>query len=261
LENVRALLTTVLAMLCLLTAAVPKTAAQSPAKLIVFAASSLTDALQEIGGAFGRAGGPPVTFSFAASSTLAKQIEAGADGDLFLAADTAWLDYLDQRGLIIPETRRPLLGNALVLVVPAAQARTLTIRGDGAWLAALPAGRIATGDPAHVPVGRYARQALERLGVWAAVEPRLARADNVRSALVLVERGEAAAGIVYATDVAASKRVTVAGIFPADSHDPITYPVALLKGRDGPTARRFLAYLASAEARAIFAKHGFTVRP
>jgi molybdate transport system substrate-binding protein len=153
-----------------------------------------------------------------------------------------------------------------VLVVPADQPRQVTIGPIGpigleqSWFAAVPNGRIATGDPAHVPVGKYAKQAMTSLGLWDVVAPRLARADSVRSALLLVERGEAVAGIVYKTDAAASKKVVVAGTFPATTHDPISYPVALLRSSDQGEATRFVAFLSSAEARAIFTKHGFVIR-
>jgi molybdate transport system substrate-binding protein len=242
----------------------------------VFAAASLSETLQEVGAAYGETvpGSPElrvkIKFSFAASSVLAKQIESGADAALFLSADEAWMDYLQTRNLLRTESRRSLLENQMVLVVPADQPQQVTISADGAWLAALPKGRIATGDPAHVPAGKYARQALTSLGLWGQVERRIASAENVRGALVLVERGEAVAGIVYKTDAAASKKVVVAGVFPALAHDPVSYPVALLRGhaqgdsgpgeRDASEAGRFYAFLTSAAARAIFIKHGFIVR-
>jgi molybdate transport system substrate-binding protein len=234
--------------------------AQPPQEVTVFAAASLTSALQELGGAYAAKTGTRVKFSFAASSTLAKQIEAGAEAHLFLSADAAWMDYLEKRDLLVAGSRRALLGNRLVLVVPADKPLSLTIARDGGWLRALPAGRIAMGDPAHVPVGKYAQQALIALGVWPDVESRLVRADNVRNALVLVERGEAAGGIVYSTDAVNSKHVSVVGAFPERSHDPITYPVALLRSPDQGAAQSFLAFLTTPEAQAIFTKLGFTVR-
>lgn len=234
--------------------------AQAPREVTVFAAASLTTALNEVADAFTAATGTRVKLSFAASSTLARQIESGAAAQLFVSADEAWMDYLDKRNLIEPTTRKSLIGNRLALVVPADRPLALDIGPDRTWLAALPSGRIATGDPAHVPVGRYAEQALKSLGVWSEVAPRLARADNVRNALVLVERGEAAAGIVYSTDAQASKRVTVAGVFPATSHAPITYPVALTKGEGQGGARALYEALTGPAALAIFAKHGFLVR-
>jgi molybdate transport system substrate-binding protein len=243
----------------LLVVSAPACAQRQP-DVTVFAAASLTNALQEAADTFAAAGGGRVRFSFASSSALAKQIEAGAGAQLFLPADDAWMDYLAARELLVAGTRRPLLGNRLVLVVPAATPVSVTIAAGGAWLQALPPGRIATGDPAHVPAGKYAKQALTNLGVWPDAEPRLARADNVRGAMVLVERGEAAAGIVYSTDAAVSKQVAIAGTFPETSHEPITYPIALVRSGDQGAARTFYAYLTSAEARAIFTRHGFAVR-
>lgn len=234
--------------------------AQQPGEITVFAAASLTNAMQDVADAARAKGGAKAILSFAASSTLAKQIEAGAAADVFVSADEPWMDYLEKRDLLAPGTRKSVLANSLVLVVPADKPVTVAIKAGEPWLGALAAGRIATGDPAHVPVGKYAETALKKLGVWGEVEPRLARADNVRNALVLVERGEAAAGIVYKTDALVSKGVVIAGRFPEDAHEPISYPVALLRGHDNAAARSFLEFLSSAEARAIFAKHGFDVR-
>src|SRR3954462_7474536 len=181
--------------------------AQQAAPLTVFAAASLQDGLRALEPAW-RAGpaNPPLRLSFAASSALARQIEQGAPADLFLSADEPWMDYLAQRGLILPETRVSPLGNALALVAPANSPLAPFAIGPGTDLPALlgPQGRLAAGDPAHVPAGIYAKAALERLGQWAAIAPRLARAENVRAALLLVERGEAPLGIVYRTDVQAS---------------------------------------------------------
>lgn len=225
-----------------------------------FAAASLTNALQEITAAFTAETGIRVKLSFAASSTLAKQIEAGAAAHIFFSADEAWMGYLDKRRLIDASSRRSILGNRLAVVVPADRPVKLDIGLDRSWLAKLPSGRIATGDPAHVPVGRYAEQALRKLGVWADVAPRLARADNVRNALVLVERGEAAAGIVYATDAAASKKAVIAGLVPEDAHDPITYPIALTRAHGQGDARALLEFLTGPAARSTYARHGFAVR-
>lgn len=234
--------------------------AQAAREVTVFAAASLTSALKEVADMYAGATATRVKLSFAASSTLARQIESGAAAQLFFSADEAWMDYLDKRGLIEKGTRRPLVGNRLVLAVPADKPVRLDIGPDRAWLAALSVGRIATGDPAHVPVGRYAEQALKHLGVWTEVAPRLARADNVRSALVLVERGEAAAGIVYETDAKASPRVAVAGLFPQSAHQPISYPIALLKGQGQGEARALYDFLSGTAARGIFLKHGFSAR-
>jgi molybdate transport system substrate-binding protein len=227
-------------------------------QLTVFAAASLTDAMKDISGLWEKDGHGALRQSFASSSTLARQIEQGAPANLFASADEKWMDYLEKNKLIAVDTRRNLLSNDLVLIVPASKPTKISI-GPGFDIASLlgPTGRLATGDPAHVPVGIYAQQALTRLGVWQAVAPRLARTDDVRGALLLVERGEAPAGIVYSTDAAASKGVVVAGIFPADSHDPITYPFAVTRSGDTAEARALLGYLAGPQAREVFTRHGF----
>ena len=233
--------------------------AQSPASpATVFAASSLTDALNAAAADYARAGHPAPRLSFGASSALARQIDQGAPASVFVSADERWMDWMQQRDLLVPGTRRDLLRNTLVLIVPKDRARTVAI-GPGLDVAALLGadGRIATGDPKSVPVGIYAEQALRKLGLWDQVAPRLAPAENVRAALLLVERGEAAAGIVYATDAAASQGVAVAGTFPESSHDPITYPIALVRGGDTPEARALLGYLEGAQAGGTFAKFGF----
>jgi molybdate transport system substrate-binding protein len=224
----------------------------------VFAAASLTDALRQIGAAYAAQGHPAPVMSFASSSTLARQIEQGAPASLFASADEQWMDYLAKRNLIVPDTRRDLLRNELVLVVPATAPKHVTI-GPGFDLAGLlgPGGRLAVGDPAHVPAGLYARQALTKLGLWDSVQAHLAPAEDVRSALLLVERGEAPAGIVYATDAASTAGVMVAGVFPESSHDPIIYPFAVVKAGDTPEARAFLQFLSGPAARAIFTKLGF----
>jgi molybdate transport system substrate-binding protein len=229
--------------------------------ITVFAAASLTDALRDLGNQWAARGNPAPRFSFAASSALARQIEQGAPADLFMSADEAWANYLQERNLLANATRSSPLGNALVLIAPADAARPVTL-ARGTDLAALlgPYGRIATGDPAHVPVGRYAQAALTWMGQWDAIAPRLARADNVRAALLLVERGEAPFGIVYATDAAASRSVRVVATFPAESHEPITYPFALTRRADGNAqARALLAFLTGAEATATWQRFGFTL--
>jgi molybdate transport system substrate-binding protein len=242
--------------LCLLLA--PLTARAQ--ELTVFAAASLTDAMKDISTQWAQAGHQPLRMSFGASSTLARQIEQGAPANLFASADQKWMDYLADKKLIVADTRKDLLGNDLVLVVAADKPQHVTI-GPGFNLLGLlgPDGRVATGDPAHVPVGIYAEQALKRLGIWDAVSPRLARTDDVRSALLLVERGEAPAGIVYATDAAVSKAVMVAGTFPANSHDPVSYPFAVTQSGDTPDARALMTFLAGPQAREIFVKRGFKV--
>ncbi len=224
----------------------------------VFAAASLTNVLQKIGDDFTRATGVPVRLSFAASSVLARQIEAGASADVFVSADQEWMDYLDQRGLIDKATRRNVVGNRLVLVAPAASPLQLKIAPGFAIAAALGKGRLATGDPDSVPVGRYARQALTTLGVWNDVADRLVRAEDVRHALMFVARGEVPLGIVYETDARMDPRVRVIDTFPNGTHLPIAYPVAATKG-SGPDAGRFADYLRSEAGRATFESFGFTV--
>jgi molybdate transport system substrate-binding protein len=222
---------------------------------LIYAAASLTDALQEAVTATGNA----ARFSFAASSTLARQIENGAPADIFASADEEWADYLQQRGKLVADTRRSFLSNRLVIVAPADQPTPLALETPGAFAARLGNGRLATGDPAHVPVGRYAQQALASLGLWTLAEPRLARAESVRAAMALVERGEVPLGIVYATDAAAAPRVVRVATFPATSHARISYPFALVAGRDTGANRRLLDALQSPTALAVFAKHGFAV--
>jgi len=233
--------------------------AQPP--VTVFAAASLADAMRVLGAEWVSRGHPAPRVSLAASSTLARQIEQGAAADLFLSADEGWMDHLRQRNLIVPETRRSPIGNALALVTPADQPRQVTLERGTDLLALLgPRGRLAVGDPAHVPAGRYARAALEWMGQWPALAPRLARAENVRAALLLVERGEAPFGIVYATDAAASAGVAVAGMFPPGSHPPVTYPFALTRRAEAnPAARAFLDFIAGPEAAPAWRRLGFTL--
>ena len=229
-------------------------------ELTVFAAASLTDAMKDVSAAWQKAGHPALRLSFGASSTLARQIDQGAPANVFASADTKWMAYLAERHELAEGTTIELLGNELVLVVPASNPDNFAI-AQGLDVAALLGrdGRLATGDPAHVPVGLYAEQALRKLGLWEAVAPHLARTDDVRAALLLVERGEAPAGIVYATDAAASPKVRVAGRFPDDSHDPIVYPFAVTRAGDNATARDLLGFLQTSPARAIFASRGFKV--
>lgn len=226
----------------------------------VFAAASLTNVFEEIAKAYRAKGGGPVKFSFASSSTLAKQIESGAAADIFASADEQWMDYLAERKLIGPSTRSSRLGNTLVLITPADDRRTVDLRPGVDLAGMIGSGKLATGDPAHVPVGRYAEQALKTLQIWNAVAPKIARTDNVRAALLLVERGEAPFGIVYATDAAASAKVNIAGAFPADSYPPVSYPFAILAKRDRPEVKSFFEFLYGAEAQAVYRKTGFSIR-
>lgn len=246
----------VAASLVLAAAAVLPARAAPP--VVVFAAASLTNAFEEIGRAWTAQGHPVPKFSFAASSTLAKQIEQGAPAGIFASADEAWMDYLAARKLVEADSRRDLASNSLVVVVPADRPATVALDTGTDFSKFFAGQRIATGDPAHVPVGRYAEQALRNLGGWDAVAPRLVRAESVRAALAFVERGEVGAGIVYSTDAAISSKVKVAGAFPARSHNAIVYPIAAVAGRADDEARALLAFLAGPEARAILRRHGFT---
>ena len=231
-------------------------------EVTVMAAASLTDAMRELGAAWAARGHPAPRFVFAASSALARQIEQGAPASIFASADEPWADYLEQRNLLVPGTRSSPLGNVLVLIAPADQPGNVALAPGVDLLARLgPSGRIATGDPASVPVGKYAQAALTSLGIWDQVAPRLARAENVRAALLLVERGEAPLGIVYATDASASRGVRIVGIFPAGTHPPITYPFALLRGGDTPEARALLAFLTGPEAAPAYRRLGFAILP
>jgi molybdate transport system substrate-binding protein len=236
---------------------VPGVAAESgrPA-LIVFAAASLTNVLQEVGDGFTAQTAVPIKFSFAASSALAKQIENGAPADVFFSADVEWMDYLQSRKLIQVPTRHDVLGSRLVLVAPADSKIEVKIAPHFPLAAVLGKGRLATGDPDSVPVGRYAREALTKLGVWNDVEARLVRADSVRSALAFVDRGEVALGIVYSTDAQIDKKVRVVDVFPDDTHQPIVYPIALTAVAK-TDAVKFADYVRSPASGATFVKYGF----
>jgi molybdate transport system substrate-binding protein len=237
-------------------------AAQADGRITVFGAASLTDVLQEAGASYSEETGSEVVFSFAASSTLARQIEAGAPADVVALASLDWADYLDGRGLIRHDTRISPAGNSLVIAAPADSAVTLSTPPSATELltALGPGGRLAIGDPAHVPAGIYARQALDSLGLWHALEPHLAYADNVRAALALIAHGEAPLGIVYATDLRSAPDVRLVEHLPETSHAPITYAFAAVTGGKENAARGFLAFLASPSGLAIFARNGFAVR-
>jgi molybdate transport system substrate-binding protein len=231
-------------------------AAERPAAITVFGAASLTDALQDLGDAFSKDISVPVRFSFAASSTLAKQIENGSPADIFFSADLEWMDYLQDHGLIQAASRQDALGNRLVLIAPIDSKIRLKIQPHFELAAALGPGRLATGDPASVPVGRYAKQALISLGVWKEIADHLVPADSVRSALAFVDRGEAPLGIVYETDALLDKHVQVVDQFPADSHKPIIYPVALTNSAQA-AAGKFLAYIRGPAGDVTFKRYGF----
>ncbi|HSX56706.1 MAG TPA: molybdate ABC transporter substrate-binding protein [Sphingomonas sp.] len=221
---------------------------------LVLAAASLQESMNAAADAWAKKGHPRPVLSFAASSVLARQVAAGARADLFVSADMEWMDFLEQRTMLAPGTRVQFLGNRLVLV-----ART-DAASERRPLAAMLRGRIAVADPASVPAGRYAEAALRKLKLWNAAAPQLVRAENVRAALALVERGAAPYGIVYATDARASTRVRVAGVFPQSSHPPIVYPVARLRSSTHAEAEGFRRFLISNEGRAIFTRHGFSRR-
>jgi molybdate transport system substrate-binding protein len=226
--------------------------------VLVFAAASLKNALDDVNGEYQRQTGRKVVVSYASSPTLAKQIEAAAPADVFISADLDWMDYLAQRRLIKPETRRNLLGNRLVLIGPAGAQRDVTVSPGFPLASLLGSGRLAMADPDSVPAGKYGKAALEHLGVWATVGARIARAENVRAALALVSRGEAPLGIVYQTDAAADPKVKVVGFFAEDSHPPITYPVAAVAASTAGTTAAYLEFLRSAAAKPYFEKQGFT---
>ncbi len=242
-----------------LLAALPAVAfGQGNAPVTVLGAASLTDVLQEIGRNYQTATGKRVVFSFAGSMILAKQIESSTGADIFFSADSESMDYLQSRNLIAAGTRQNLLGNTLVLVAPANSTTRLAIAPSFRIAEALGRGRLAVANLDTVPAGRYAKAALTALGVWNAVAGRLAQGEDVRGALAYVARGEAPLGIVYGTDARADARVRVVGTFPANTHEPILYPAALMRDAK-PDAAAFLAYLKSPQARAVFERAGFTV--
>lgn len=227
-----------------------------PGTLVVFGAASLTNVLQDLGDAFTKQTSVAVKFSFAASSTLARQIENGAPADVFFSADLDWMDYLQARKLIQPATRHDVVGNRLVLIAASDSTIMLKIAPHFPLATALGNKRLATGDPDSVPAGRYAQSALTNLGVWSEVADRITRADSVRSALAFVDRGEAPLGIVYETDAMIDKNVRIVDVFPATTHPPIVYPVALTVHAK-PDAAKFVAYITSPAADAAFKAYGF----
>jgi molybdate transport system substrate-binding protein len=227
--------------------------------VLVYAAASLADALAELDKAFTARTGIRVTASLAASSTLARQIEAGAPADIYFSADLQWMDYLEQRGLLRGGSRN-VVGNSLVLIAPATTSLRVPIAPGLDLAKLLGGGRLAIADPDSVPAGIYAREALQKLGSWSRLLPRLARAENVRVALEYVARGDAPLGIVYRTDALAQRKVRIVGVFPADSHPPIVYPAALTR-RAGAAAARYLAFISGPDAQPIFRKWGFESLP
>ena len=233
-------------------------------QITVFAAASLKNALDDTNAAFTKATGVKVTASYAASSALAKQIEQSAPADVFISADLQWMDYVGERKLIKPDTRVNLLGNKLVLIAPADSKIANVTIGQGFDIAKLAgSGRIAVADVNAVPAGRYAKAALEKLGAWAAAEPKLAQAKNVRATLAFVARDETPIGIVYETDAKVEPRVKVIGAFPDNSYPPVTYPVAATTTTTKQSVSQYLHFLRSPAAKAIFEKYGFSflIRP
>jgi molybdate transport system substrate-binding protein len=241
-------------------ALLPLPAAAQAGSGVVFAAASLKNALDEIAAGWAKdADKPAPKMSYAASSALARQLEQGAPADIFISADTDWMDHVDKKDLIRKDTRINLLGNRIALIAPRDARTTVQIRQGFDLAKALGTGRLAMANVDAVPAGKYGKAALEKLGVWNGVKDKVAQAENVRAALLLVSRGEAPLGIVYATDAAADPNVKVVGEFPVDSHPPIIYPAALTRDSKAADARAFFDYLKSNRARPAFEKQGFTM--
>lgn len=251
----------VLAFLCA-AGSLPWQAAAEAAKpvkpLIIFAAASMKTALDGVAAAFAKETGEMPKISYASSAVLAKQINEGAPADIYISADLKWMDYLEKAKLLKPHTRRDLLGNALVLIAPTDTKETLEIGPSFPLAKALGDGKLAVCTVTSCPAGIYGKEALTTLGVWKAVEPKLAQAANVREALMLVARGEAKFGIVYATDAKAEPRVKVIGTFPDTTHKPVVYPIAVLARSTNPEAVTFVAFMTSQAAAKILTSQGFT---
>ena len=227
--------------------------------VLVFAAASLKNALDEVAAQWQRESGKKVAISYAASNTLIKQIEQGAPVDIFISADLDWMDYGQQKGLIKPDTRVNLLGNRIVLIAPKDSTVSVNVQPGFDLAALLKGGRLAMGNVDAVPAGKYGKAALEKLGAWDGVKDKIAQAESVRAALVLVSRGEAPLGIVYQTDAASDPGVKIVGVFPENAHPPIIYPIALTKDSANADAQAFLNYIKSPAARPAFERQGFTV--
>ena len=227
--------------------------------VVIFAAASLKNALDDIAGQWQRETGKKVVVSYAASNTLIKQIEQSAPADIFISADLDWMDYGQQKDLIKPDSRSNLLGNRLVLIAPKDSSVSANIQPGFDLAALLKGGRLAMGNVDAVPAGKYGKASLEKLGVWDSVKDKIAQAETVRAALLFVSRGEAPLGIVYQTDAAADPSVKIVGTFPENTHPPIIYPVALTKESANADAQAFLNYLRSPAARAAFERQGFAV--
>ncbi len=246
----------VLLSLALPAAATAATAQKAP---LVLAAASLQESMTAAADAWAKKGHPRPVISFAASSALARQVAAGAPADLFVSADEDWMNDLAKKNLIVASTRVTFLGNRLVVAAPAGSKVRIPVRPPAALARVLTAGPLAMADT-PVPAGKYGQDALEKLGVWAQVAPKVVRAENVRATLALVERGAAPLGIVYATDARASAKIRIAGVFPESAHPPITYPVARLKTATNPEGEAFRRFLVSREGKAIFVRYGFSAR-
>ncbi|MEO8847209.1 MAG: molybdate ABC transporter substrate-binding protein [Casimicrobiaceae bacterium] len=246
-----------LTALCVAAIAVIVSPCAISADVTVFAASSLKEAMDAQAKQFEAATGSKVIVSYGGSSTLAKQVEGGAPADLFISADIAWMDYIDQRHLLAAGSRVTLLRNTLVLIAPAASKSAIKIAPGFDLAAALGSDKLAMASPDSVPAGRYGKSALEKLGVWTSVEKKVARAENVRAALALVSRGEAPFGIVYSTDAFADKGVRIIDTFGAGTHPPIVYPAAILATSHSAAAKPLLEYLQSPAARATWEQFGF----
>jgi molybdate transport system substrate-binding protein len=257
--SVRVLAQVFLTALVWASLALPSGASAQTRNVVVFAAASLKNALDEAGAAWMRDTGKKIVVSYAASNALARQIEAGAPADLFFSADPDWMDYVGSKGLIKPESRTSLLGNSLVLIAPKGSATQIDLKPGLNLALFLGTNRLAMGHVNAVPAGKYGKAALEHLEAWAGVKDKVAQTDNVRAALLLVSRGEAPLGIVYKTDALSDPNVAIAATFPEGSHPPVVYPVALTKDSGNPDAAQFLSFLRSDKAKPFFEKQGFTV--
>lgn len=255
-KRVRGLFATLLIGIACLWIALPARADQ----VLIFAAASTTDAVEEIIASYRDVTGATVVASYAASSALARQIENGAPAHLFLSASPVWTDYLETRELLVAGSRRDRLSNRLALVAPSDSVVEISMTDEIPFPDLLGDGYLAMADPAHVPAGLYGKEALESLGAWPAVSSQIVRGNNVRATLALVERGEVPLGIVYQTDAQASERCRIVSLFPETTHAPIQYPLALVADQDTPEAQAFYTHLLSPTAASIFERHGFTVR-
>ena len=251
-----------LAVVILMSSTLVGPASAEEGKALVFAAASTTNAVQDICNLFKEKGMGDATPSFASSSTLAKQIENGAPAGVYLSANQKWMNYLEEKEMIVKSSRFDLLANRIVLIAPLdSKLDNVEIKPGFALSKLLGDNKLSMGDPDHVPAGMYAKQALESLGAWEKIAAQVARSKDVRAALALVERGECPLGIVYSTDAAVSKKVKVVGLFPEDSHRPIVYPAALVAGHENDSAAKaFFEFLKTADSKSIFEKYGFSVR-